>query len=229
MIKKIFAVLFALLAVYVFLLSKPELYFSKSVTYKNFTVRAHGEAPAGLEASLDAAHEKLAASELFKETDTFEIIVPRSAGEFKLFTPFQSGEYSRVNPLHGAIFLAAADFSKSEAHSAPGSPDFRKLSTEIVNAAARDQARRRFRPLSYIFRNDWEIRGYAAKTSGLTGDFAPSDACSAATSPDLRDFRYGLMLETVMKEDVVSFADLLERNMSHEQAEQRLKRTHCGG
>lgn len=226
---KVIAFFAALLACYALLLAKPELYFSKSVNYKNFTVRTHGEAPASVEASLDAAWEKLSASELFKETDTFELIAPGSAGEFKFFTPLMKGGYSRVNPFHGAIFLAAADFAKGEIRREPGAQEFRKLSTEIAAAAARDQARRLFRPLSYLFRSDWEVRGYAARVSGGSGDFSPSDACGTPAGPDQEDYKYGLMLETVMKEDNVSFRDLLERNMSYEKAEERLKRTHCGG
>ncbi|MDD2805305.1 MAG: hypothetical protein PHV33_07095 [Elusimicrobiales bacterium] len=227
--KKFIVLLAGLFFCYLLLLAKPEFYFSKSVAYKCFTLRAHGELPASTEASLDAAYEKLAASELFKENDSFEIIVPKTRGEFLFFTPLLKGRYSRVNPFHGAIYLAAADFAKGDARAEPGAPDFRKLSSEIAGAAARDQARRRFRPLSYLFRNDWEIRGYSSRVSGLTSDFSPSDACTAATSPDLEDFRYGLMLETVLKEDNISFTDLLDRNMSYEKAEERLKRAHCGG
>lgn len=226
---KVIAFLAALLACYALLLAKPELYFSKSVNYGKFTVRTHGEAPASVEASLDAAAEKLAASELFNESDTFEIYAAKSPGEFKFFTPFLDGAYSRVNPFHGAIFLAAADFSKGEARTEPAAKEFRKLSSEIAAAAARDQARRLFRPLSYLFRNDWEIRGYAVRVSGGSGDFSPSDACGAPSGPDQEDYKYGLMLDTVMKEDNISFRDLLNRNMSYEAAGERLKKTHCGG
>lgn len=227
--QKVLMALLFLAGIYLLLLAKPELYFSKSINYKCFTVRAHGEVPASTEASLDAAYERIAASELFKENDTFEIIVPKTRGEFLFFTPLLKGGYSRLNPVHGAIFLAAADFSKSEAHLEQGGRDFRRLSLEIAGAAARDQGRRQFRLLSYLFRNDWEIRGYAAHVSGLTGEFSPSDACSAADTPDLADYRYGLMLETVMKEDNVGFADLLGRNMSYDTALTRLKKAHCGG
>lgn len=227
--KKFFMLLAGLFACYLVLLAKPELYFSKSLAYKCFTVRAHGELPASTEASLDAAYEKIAASELFKENDSFEVIVPKSRGEFLFFTPLMKGRYSRVNPFHGAIFLAAADFAKGDAHAEPGGRDFRKLSSEIAGAAARDQARRRFQTLSYLFREDWEIRGYASRVSGLTSDFSPADACTSADSPDLEDFKYGLMLETALKEEQTSFADLLDRKMSYERAEQLLKRAHCGG
>ena len=226
---KIFALLAALAGVYLLLLAKPELYFSKAINYRNFTVRARGEAPASVEASLDAAADKLAASELYRENDTFEIVAAGSAAEFKFFTPFIGGEYSRVNPFSGAIFLASADFAKGEARREPGAQEFRKLSSEIAAAAARDQARRLFRPLSYLFRSDWEIRGYAARVSGAGGDFSPSDACGAVSDPGLEDYKCGLMLDTVMKEDNVTFKDLLERNMSYEKAEERFKKTYCGG
>lgn len=227
--KKIFALLAGLFFCYLLLLAKPELYFSKSLAYKCFTVRAHGALPASVEASLDAAYEKLAASELFKETDSFEVIVPASRGEFLFFTPLLRGIYSRVSPFHGAIYLAAADFAKGDARAEPGGRDFRKLSSEIAGAAARDQARRRFQALTYLFREDWEIHGYSARVSGLTSDFSPADVCSAATSPDLEDFKYGLMLETALKVEQISFAELLDRKMSYEKAEQLLKQAHCGG
>jgi hypothetical protein len=227
--KKVLFALLVLAGIYLLLLAKPQLYFNQSVAYKNFTVRARGPLPASVEASLESAREKLAASELFKESDTFELILASSRSEFVFFTPLQSGVYSRVNPFHGAIYLAAADFAKGQAHAVPGGSQFRKLSAEIAGAAARDQGRRFFRPLSYLFRNDWEIRGYSAHVAALTEDFSPADACTAAESPDLLDYRYGLMLETVLKEENVGFVDLLGRNMSFEAAEKRLKAAHCGG
>ena len=227
--KKFFTLLAGLLFCYLVLLAKPELYFSKSLAYKCFTLRAHGALPPSTEASLDAAYEKIAASELFKETDSFEVIVPASRWELLLFTPLMSGTYSRMNPFHGAIFLASADFAKGDARAEPGGRDFRKLSSEIAGAAARDQARRRFQTLTYLFREDWEIRGYSARVAGLTTDFSPADACTAASSPDLEDFKYGLMLETALKVEQITFSELLDRKMSYEKAEQLLKQAHCGG
>lgn len=227
--KKVFIVLAVLAGVYALLLAKPELYFSKSFAYRGFTVRAHGALPEQVQARLDGAYEKIAASELYKENASFELIVPASRGEFVFFTPLQKGEFSRVNPFHGAIFLAAADFKAGEVRTAPGAAQVRRLSSEIAGAAAREMSRRLFKPLSYLFRNDWEIRGYSAHVAGLTGEFSPSDACSAAVTTDLTDYKHGLMLETVMKEDNIGFNELLNRNMRFETAEDRLKRAHCGG
>lgn len=227
--KKVFIVFVVLAGIYALLLSKPELYFGKSFAYKGFTVRAHGELPEQIAARLDGAYEKIAASELFKENASFELIVPSSRGEFVFFTPLQKGEFSRVNPFHGAIFLAAADFKAGEVRTAPGAAQTRRLSSEIAGAAARELSRRLFKPLSYLFRADWEIRGYAAHIAGLTGEFSPPDACSAASTTDLEDYRHGLMVETIMKEDNIGFNELINRNMSFETAEDRMKKTHCGG
>lgn len=227
--KKVLMVFVVLAGIYALLLAKPELYFGKSFAYRGFTVRAHGELPEQIQARLDGAYEKIAVAELFKENASFELIVPKSRAEFLFFTPLQKGEFSRVNPFHGAIFLAAADFRAGEVRTAPGAAQSRRLSSEIAGAAAREMSRRLFKPLSYLFRDDWEIRGYAAHVAGLTGEFSPSDACSAAATTDLTDYKHGLMVETIMKEDVISFSELINRNMRFETAEDRMKKAHCGG
>lgn len=228
--KKILITLFVVLsAVYALLLSNPALYFNKKIEYKDFTVRYRGALAGQVEGSLDSAAERIAASELFKEGERYELFVPATRGQFLFFTPLNGGEYVRVNPFHGAIFLAAANFAGGEARKKPGDAKFRSLSGVISAGVAREQTRRKLRALTYIFMNDWKVRGYAEKVSGGTGEFNPSDACVEPATPEQLDYKYGLMLETVLKEENAFYNDLLDRNFSRQNAETRMKKAHCGG
>ena len=217
-------------AVYSVLLTKPDMYFDKRLSYREFTV--HSRAPltsAEVEGTLESARERIAASELFKDGTRFDVYLPSSRGQFAFFTPLQKGDYVRVSALHGGIFLAAADFKAGEARKKPGDAKYRSLSSVITVGAAWEMTRRKIRPLTYVFMHEWKVRGYAATLAGLNGDFAPSDACAADGTPEQQDYRYRLMLETVLKEEQVFYNDLLDSNFSYAAAEQRLKKAHCGG
>lgn len=225
-------VVFLLLAaagLYALLLAKPELYFNKRADYREFTVRARGALPASLEGTLESARERLAASELYKEGDRFELFLPSSRREYEFFTPLQGGAYFRVSPLGGAIFLAAADFQAGEARKTAGDAKFRSLSSVIAGAAAWELTRRRLKPLTYVFMHEWKVRGYGELISGGTGEFNPADACAPEGPPEQQDYSYGLMLDTVLKEEQVRYGDLLDRNFSYQSAAQRLQKAHCGG
>ena len=216
-------------AVYSVLLAKPDMYFSKRVVYREFTV--HTRVPmnsAEVEGTLESARERIAASELFKDGMKFNLYLPSSRGQFAFFTPLQNGDYVRVSALNGGIFLAAADFKAGEARKEPGDAKYRSLSSVITAGAAWEMTRRKLRPLTYMFMHEWKVRGYAAILAGLNGDFSPADACAAAGTPEQQDYRYRLMLETVLKEEQVFYNDLLDSNFSYATAEQRLRKAHCG-
>jgi hypothetical protein len=227
--KKIFIFLLLAACVYGLLLGRPSIYFKHSVTYKNFTLRAHGALPETPGPVLDSAIERLEASELYKEDANFDIYLPSSRAEFAFFTPFQSGDYSRVNPFSGNIFIAAADFKADEARTAPGEPAPRMLAAEIASASVRELARRLFRPLEYIFREDWEIRGYCSFISNVNSKFNPPDICQAGADPALTDYKYGLMVDRVMKVEQLTFKELLDREYSRDHAEEITKKFYCGG
>ena len=168
------------------------------------------------------------AQSIVKEGMKFDIYLPASRGQFTFFTPLQNGDYVRVSTLNGGIFLAAADFKAGEARKVPGDAKYRSLSSVITVGAAWDMTKRKLRPLTYMFMHEWKVRGYAAILAGLNGDFSPSDACAATGTPEQQDYRYRLMLETVLKEEQVFYNDLLDSNFSYANAEMRLKKAYCG-
>lgn len=216
-------------AVYSVLLAKPDMYFNKRLDYREFTVRSRAPlTSAEVEGTLESARERIAVSELFKEGMKFDIYLPSSRGQFSFFTPLQKGDYVRASAVNGGIFIAAADFKAGEARKEPGDAKFRSLSSVITVGAAWEMTRRKLRPLTYMFMHEWKVRGYAAILAGLNGDFSPSDACAAAGTPEQQDYRYRLMLETVLKEEQVFYNDLLDSSFSYASAEQRLKKAHCG-
>lgn len=228
--KIVLLILAVLCGAYALLLSKPSLYFGRSAEYQGFTLRSRGTAPAGFERTLDAARDKLAAAEFFREDSSFELVLAGSPGEFKFFTPFQKGEYFRVSPLSGAIFLAAADFAKSEAGPAFGSGVPRPLGALVAGAAAVDLVRRNKEKLSFMVMKDWLLEGYAERISGGTGAYSPADACGDVSGdPNLRYFKSGLMLDSVLREDNIPYGELLGRNFSEAAAEERMRKLHCGG
>jgi len=223
--KKIFLLLFAAAAGYCLLLAKPDLYYGKSLEYKNFTLRSHEALPENVEGVLDKVIEKISTAELYKPEQKFTIYLTGSRGEFRFFTPFQDGDYYRVNPLNGAIYLAAAEFAADRVRITPGDTEYRTLSVEIIKAAATEMVRSSVEQLSYLFMRDWKIRGYAERVSGGTGAFTPADICTGKNSdPAFQDFAYGQAVDFVMKEEGISFRDLLDKDYSYESVMLRLKK-----
>lgn len=215
-------------AAYALLLYKPGLYFNQSLDYRLFTLRARGTLPSGIQPALDSAMEKISASEIYKDGMRFEIILPETKGQFRFFTPFVKGDYFRVNPFNGAIFLASADFEAGEARTEPGLERYRSLSSIVTAAAALEMTRRRLRPLTYLSMSEWKARGYSELLSGGSGEFNPPDACAGGDRPGLEDYTYGLMLDTVLKQENAFYSDLLDRNYSRQNAEIRVRKAYCG-
>ncbi|MDO8803779.1 MAG: hypothetical protein Q7R35_05060 [Elusimicrobiota bacterium] len=228
--KKTILILLAAAAGYCVLLAKPDLYYNKSMEYKNFTLRARGPLPERPDAVLDNAIAKIAVSEFATPDTKLVIYLPGSRGEFLFFTAFLSGDYSSVHPFTGAIFIAAADFKGDLVRTAPGAAEYRILSTEITGAAARELIRRTMKPLMYIILSDWKLRGYSERLSGGTGAFKPADTCSGkADDSSLQDYKYGLAVEFAMKEENMSFPELMKKDYSFESIEARMKKFNCGG
>jgi hypothetical protein len=206
------------------------MYYGKSLDYKNFTLRARGELPSNAEGVLDKVYEKISASELYKPEKKFDIYLPGSRNEFVFFTLLQNGDYSRVNPYNGAIFIASADFGADRARPAPGAAAYRTLSDELTAAAAIELVRSAVEPLKYIFMKEWKARGYAERLAGGTGAFTPADICSGKEDDRaLLDYKYGLTVEFAMKEEGISFPELLNKEYSYEKAAAGVKKTYCGG
>lgn len=214
---------------YWLLRAKPDIYFNKSLEYKNFTLLARGAIPEGTDIALDNAYTKIAASEFTGPDTKFRIYLPASRNEFLFFTAFQTGDYSRVNPFTGAIFIAAADFKSDQARTAAGAPDPRVLNSEIAGAAARELVRRALKPLTYLAMSEWKLSGYSERLSGGTGAFTPTDICPGkADAPGLQEYKYGLAVDYAQRVDGLGFTELLNKDYSYEKAEAGLLGTHCG-
>ena len=228
--KIIWLIVVAAVGGYGLLLTRPGLYYGKSLEYKNFTLRSRGALPEGTEAVLDRVYEKLLVSELFSPDKKFDLYLPGGRSEFLIFTPLQYGDYARVNPYNGAIFIAAADFAADRARTVPGSAEYQMLSAEITKAAARELVRRSVKPLQYLTMSDWKLLGYSELLSGGSGTFTLADSCSGKDeTPGLLAYKYSLAIDLAMREEGISFADLLGKDYSYENVAMRLKKMNCGG
>lgn len=213
---------------YWLLLSKPGLYFNKTREYRIFTLHACGALPENMDAVLDKAYDKISAAELFSQDKKFDIYLTSGRNEFVFFTPFQHGDYYRVNPRHGFIYLAPSDFASDQVRTAPGAKDYKALSLELTGAAAREMARRLVEPLKYMFMSEWKLRGYSERVNGGTGTYMPADICKGA-DPARLDYEYGQAMDYAIRVDGLSIVELLGKDYSYETVEKALKKMNCGG
>ncbi|HAT72784.1 MAG TPA: hypothetical protein DCS63_08210 [Elusimicrobia bacterium] len=215
---------------YWLLLSRPALYYPDSREYKCFTLRGRGELPSGTQLALDRALASISASEFFSPDTKFDIYLAGGPRGLSFFAPFVAGNYSRVSPISGGIFLAAARFDGDSILPSPEAAETRDLNKVIAAAAARKMAMDRVKPLTYIYMTDWEFAGYGEIISGGSGLFKPEDICGkeAPEGSALLEYKYGLAVALVLSEEKMSFANLLDKNFSYEGAERQLKQRYCG-
>ncbi len=226
--KVIFLLLLAAAGGYWLLLTKPGLYYNKTMDYRNFTVNARGALPEKVEPVLDKVYDKISVSEFFSQDKKFNIYLAGGHGEFLFFTPFLHGDYARLNPLKGYIFIAAADFDKDEARAAPGAAAHRDLDVEITRAAAREMARGVVEPLSFLLMDEWKLQGFSERLSGGTGEYQPPDICKSE-DPAMLDFKYGMAVDYAIKVDGLTMTELLRKDYKYENVRDAVKKQNCGG
>ena len=228
--KAYFLALLALAGGYWLLLSKPALYYGNSLDYKCFTLRGRGEIPASHQLALDRALERVSTSEFFSPETRFDVYIAGGQWELGFFAPFVSGYNARVSPINGGIFLAPADFEADQSLPSAKGAEPRALNKVIAAAAARKMVISKVKPLTYVFMSDWEVAGYGESISGGSGRFTPPDICEseAPEGSALRDYEYGLAVDLIMNVEKISFADLLNKNYSHEAIKRQLKQRYCG-
>ena len=226
--KIILLVILAAAGVYWLLLEKPGLYFDKIREYRIFTLHARGALPENMDAVLDKAYNKISAAELFSQDKKFDIYLTAGRNEFLFFTPFQQGNYYRVNPARGYIYMAPSDFVSDQIRTAPGAKEYKALSLEIAGAAAREMARRLVEPLKYMLMSEWKLRGYSERVNGGTGTYMPADICKGA-DPARLDYEYGQAMDYAIRVDGLSIVELLGKDYSYETVEKALKKMNCGG
>lgn len=226
--KIILLIVLALAGGYWLLLSKPGLYFDKNREYRIFTLHARGALPENMDAVLDKAYDKISAADLFSQDKKFDIYLTSSRNEFVFFTPFQHGDHYRVNPAHGFIYMALADFASDQVRTVPGAKEYKALSLELAGAAAREMVRRLVAPLKYMFMSEWKLRGYSERVNGGTGTYMPADICKGA-DPARLDFEYAQAVDFAIRVDGLSVVDLMGKDYSYETVEKALKKMNCGG
>ena len=226
--KIILLIVLVVAGAYWLFLEKPGLYFNQTREYRIFTLHARGALPENMDAVLDKAYDKISAAELFSQDKRFDIYLTSGRTEFVFFTPFQHGDYYRVNPRRGYIYMAPSDFASDQIKTVPGAQVYKALSLEIAGAAAREMARRIVEPLKYMFMSEWKLRGYSERVNGGTGTYMPADICKGA-DPARLDFEYAQAVDFAIRVDGLSLVDLLGKDYSYETVEKALKKMNCGG
>ena len=226
--KLLFLLIVAAAGGYWLLLTRPGLYYDKTLEYRCFTLHARGALPEKTDAVLDKVYDRLSAAEFFDQDNKLNLYLTGGPHEFSFFVPFQASAYARVNAVSGAIFLAVSDFTADEVRTAPGASAHRALSAEIAGAAAREQVRRTLKPLSYLLMDDWKLRGFSERVSGGTGEYQPADICKS-DDPAMRDFKYGLAVDYAVKVEGMSMTELMNKDYSYENVAEAVKKVNCGG
>ncbi|MEA3306849.1 MAG: hypothetical protein U9Q34_03590, partial [Elusimicrobiota bacterium] len=188
------------------------------------------ESPKGdIEGILDKVQEKISQSELFNPGFKYNFYVVKNAGQYSFLTAFKGEGYSHIPLFGGHIFLASADFEKNDANCKNcDERSIRDLDIIMASAATMDIIRQSMETLKYITTSKWKMEGYAEYIGGEKGYFEPSEICKKDTDNVWAQlYKRQLAVEMLMFEDKQTFEVILEKNLSYEGVQRRLKRRHC--
>ncbi|MBU4311206.1 MAG: hypothetical protein KJ706_00595 [Candidatus Omnitrophica bacterium] len=216
--------------VYGTIFSYPGIFFKNSYEHKNMAIYSHEPIKGDVDSIINKVYEKISQAEFFNPDLKFRFYIVKNLRQYAFFTAFKGKDYSYVFPLNGNIFLASADFEKNKANCKNcEEKSARDLDIVMACAATEDIIRQKLEFLKYITSSQWKHEGYGEYIAGETGYFEPSDICGKSETDNawLKFYKRHLAIKMLMIEDKYSFARVLDKNLSYEGMEKRLKKRHC--
>lgn len=139
-----------------------------------------------------------------------KIFVVSSKAQFYIFTYGKKGLKYWVNPLNGKVFVNVISWKNSRSEM----PDFPKASPdyEIAKAAVAASFRMSREALSYIFLDDWRLRGLASYFSFEIPLYSPSDFCSPRKDPQFEEFENLIIMKHMIENMKLKTDAALEEN-----------------
>jgi len=215
--------------IYWIILSYPGIFFEHKYEYNNMTISSHEPLKGDVDSIINKVNEKILRAEFFNPDFKFHFYIVKSAGQYSFLTAFKGKDYFYVSPINGNIFLVSADFEKKKANCKNcESVSERELDIIMTSAAITEIIRKRLKFLKYIVSREWKNEGYGEYIAGETGYFEPKEICNEGeTNAWLKFYERKLAMEMLLIEDKYTFANILDRNLSYESVENRLKRRYC--
>ncbi len=139
-----------------------------------------------------------------------KIFIVSSKTEFYIFTYGKKGLKYWVNPLNGKVFVNVISWQNLRAEM----PDFPKASPdyEIAKAAAAASFRLSRETLSYMFLDDWRLRGLASYFSSEMPLYSPMEFCSAKKEPEFEEFENTMIMKYMIENMKLKTDAALEEN-----------------
>lgn len=154
------ALIGTLLLAYLLLLWFPQVVFARSVSYHNFRVYSTAPIGSNIYPILDAAGQKLAASEINDPHVSYCVFLCPSHAVFAFFAPIQRMAFADNLPFVHNIFVNTADVGADEVRTGAAEHDRRTLSGVIAHECTHTLLARRFGQVRALLLPSWKQEGY---------------------------------------------------------------------
>lgn len=150
----------ALLALYVFLMVRPQILFAHSVTTQGITLYSRAPLPPEAATCVARAAALVRQSELAVASRSERVFICDSPWLFSLFSPTSGRAFAFSVPLTDNVFIAAADCLRDEARSSAPRHNIRSLSSVIAHEITHGLIRHHLGLLRGVRLPGWVAEGY---------------------------------------------------------------------
>ena len=221
--------LLALTAVYVFLLSYPQVLFAHEISYKNFTVYSREPMDQSVYSMLDKVEARLSTSPLNTPDVKPKIFLTGSHRFYKLLSLYAGGNsFGKGFALLPTtnVFINAADVDHDLVFRPAPTNNQRSLSGVVSHEVTHLLIRKRFGYVKNVTLPAWKKEGYCEYVSGgSTLDYQTGVRMWKANPNDdtgYQYFKYYMMVKYLLETEKLSVDDIFTRDFDRAALESKV-------
>jgi len=232
--KKVFSYTLSGLAIlYGLILLFPQVLFSNSINYKNFTVYYHSDPMdiPKLESILDKSARLLSESEVFDAEKEQKVFICGSFNEFAFFALRSHKSFAVNYPLIQNIFLSKSNIEENSIRRNASENNRRTLSGVIAHETTHSLLENKLGIVKYKLLPSWKNEGYCdyvAKESSYDKQLGRKQICENVDtdSPSFRYFKYKTYVQFLLEAEV-PLDDFLTQDFNLESVAFRARKKYC--
>jgi len=225
----------SLAIVYGLIVLFPQVLFSNSIDYKNFSVYYHSNNIdiSKMESVLDKSAKLLSESDIYNAEKKQKIFLCTNFEEFTFFALRSRKSFAVNYPLIQNIFLSQSDISENTIQRNASENNLRTLSGVIAHETTHSLLEDKLGILKYKLLPSWKNEGYCdyvSKESSYDEELGWNQICQnnkEDTSPSYRYFKYQTYVQFLLQEEKHSIDAFLKQGFNIEAVAFKSRKKYC--